>query len=169
MNNPVYILEKKLLASDRDRFFNCVIDFVFILFLIFIVSLLIGIIGMIFQWDIFRMWEETIIDLGGVVTYFSFSMLYYLVFEVFFGRTIGKFITGSIVVNENGLKPGFGIICLRTLYRLIPFDPLSFLTMSGRIWHDSFSKTYVVEKKDLKNDMELFYELNLIGKKEVNE
>lgn len=163
MNNTNYIIEKKLLTSDRDRFFNCVIDFVFIFILIFVVSILIGIIGIIFQWDVYRIWEETIIDLGGVVIYFSFAMLYYLIFEVFFGRTIGKFITGSIVVNENGLKPGFGIICLRTLYRLIPFDPLSFLTMSGRIWHDSLSKTYVVEKKDLEKDMEIFNAINLIG------
>jgi len=36
----IYILEKKLLTSDRDRFFNCIIDFVFILVTIFVVHLL---------------------------------------------------------------------------------------------------------------------------------
>jgi uncharacterized RDD family membrane protein YckC len=113
-------------------------------------------------------WMQIMINLGFLGTYFSFSIFYYLVFEFFFGRTIGKFITGSVVVNENGLKPNFRIVCVRTLSRFIPFDALSFLTKSGRIWHDSISKTYVVEKKDLERDMEIFYSLNFIGAKEIN-
>lgn len=52
----IYILEKKLLTSDRDRFFNCIIDFVFILVTIFVVTFVIVIIGNILQWDIYRMW-----------------------------------------------------------------------------------------------------------------
>lgn len=163
MNNTNYIIEKKLLTSDRDRFFNCVIDFVFILILIFVVSFLIVITGNIFQINIYNIWADILVGLGIWGTYFSFAVFYYLFFESVFSRTIGKFITGSIVVNENGLKPSFGIICIRTLCRLIPFDALSFLGKSERIWHDSLSKTYVVEKKDLEKDMEIFNAINLIG------
>lgn len=114
------------------------------------------------------MWVEILIFLGMTGTYLSFAIFYYLVFESLFGRTMGKIITGSIVVDENGLKPSFGVVCTRTLCRLIPFDALSFLSKSGRIWHDSFSKTYVVEKKDLQKDMEFFYSLELIGSKETD-
>lgn len=169
MSNSIYLLEKKLLSSDRDRFFNCIIDSFFILVTIFLFTLIIVIAGNVFQFDMYRMWwMQIMINLGVFGTYFSFSIFYYLVFEFFFGRTIGKFITGSVVVNENGLKPNFRIVCVRTLSRFIPFDALSFLIKSGRIWHDSISKTYVVEKKDLERDMEIFYSLSLIGATETN-
>lgn len=161
-------MEKKVLTSDRDRFFNCLIDFVFILVTIFIFTLLVVITGNIFQWDIYSILVETMIKLGMLGTYLFFAMFYYLAFEGIFGRTVGKIITGSIVVNENGLKPNFKVICIRTLCRLIPFDALSFLGKSERIWHDSISKTFVVEKKDLKIAMEIFYSLNLIGVNDEN-
>lgn len=167
MNSSNYVLNQKLRTSDRDRFFNGIIDFVFISITIFLFTLLIVITGSIFQWGIYSVWVEIIISLGAVGTYLSFAMIYYLFFESLFGRTIGKMITGSIVVDENGKKPGFKIICLRTLCRLIPFEAFSFLSKSARFWHDSFSKTYVVEKKDLERDMEIFYSLDLIGVKEV--
>jgi uncharacterized RDD family membrane protein YckC len=167
MATSAYVLEKKLLTSDRDRFFNGVIDFVFISVFIFVFSFFIVIIGNVFQWDIYSAWVEIMISLGVVGTYVSFAMIYYMFLEGLFGRTIGKIVTGSVVVDENGLKPGFKIIFVRTLYRLIPFEALSFLSKSTRFWHDSFSKTYVVEKKDLEQDMENFYSLELIGKKEV--
>ncbi|MET3027232.1 RDD family protein [Flavobacterium sp. UW10123] len=167
MANSTYLLEKKLLTSDRDRFFNGIIDFVFISVFIFVFSFFVVIIGNVFQWNTYGAWVEIMISLGVVGTYLSFAIIYYLFFEGLFGRTIGKIVTGSVVVDENGLKPSFKIIFIRNLCRLIPFEALSFLSKSARFWHDSFSKTYVVEKKDLEQDMENFYSLDLIGKKEV--
>ncbi|OXG09556.1 RDD family protein [Flavobacterium araucananum] len=96
-------------------------------------------------------------------------MLNYLVMEWFFGRSFGKLMTGTIVVDKNGIKPGFDVIFIRTLCRLIPFDPLSFLGKSGRLWHDSLSNTYVVNKKVLDENVKMFHEFNLIGiKEEIN-
>jgi uncharacterized RDD family membrane protein YckC len=163
MSNSTYILERKLLTSNGDRFINCILDFIFILAAIFVFTLLIIIIGNIFHWDMYRIWKEIASHIGIPGVYFCFAMFYYLLFEGLFGRSIAKFITGSIVVNENGKKPSFGFICIRTLCRLIPFDALSFLSKSGDIWHDSLSKTYVVEKKALEKDMEFFRSINLIG------
>ncbi|MBF4514854.1 RDD family protein [Flavobacterium sp. ANB] len=168
MNNSIYVIEKKLLTSDRDRFVNCILDFIFIVVAMFVFTLLIIIIGNILQFSIYRIWTEIAISLGIPGFYLSFSMFYYLVLEWLLGRSIGKFITGSTVVNKNGLKPGFGEICIRTLCRLIPFDALSFLGKSGRIWHDSLSNTYVVEKKALEEDIKMFYEFNLIGVQETD-
>ncbi|WP_163397974.1 RDD family protein [Flavobacterium fluviatile] len=79
------------------------------------------------------------------------------------GRTAGKFVTGTIVVNQNGKKPNLIAIIIRTLSRLIPFDAFSFLGKSGKIWHDSISKNYVVDKQNLIKDMEIFYSPELIG------
>ncbi|MRX37799.1 RDD family protein [Flavobacterium sp. LC2016-23] len=160
------IPEKKLLTSDRDRFFNCIIDFVFILITIFIITLFVIITGNIFRWDIYRRWEETLAHLGFVGTYLSFAIIYYFIFESLSGRTLGKIMTGSIIINEFGVKPGVAVIFKRTLCRFIPFEALSFLGESGRMWHDSLSNTYVVEKNVLEDEMKL-QELNLIGSEEV--
>ncbi len=162
MSNSVFAIKKKLLTSDRDRFFNCIIDFVFILVIIFFFTLFVVITGNILQWDIYRMWEEILIKLGLFGTYFSFATVYYFTFESLFGRTLGKMMTGSIVITEYGLKPDFMVIFKRTLCRFIPFDALSFLGESGRMWHDSLSRTYVVEKNVLEEEIKL-QELNLIG------
>jgi uncharacterized RDD family membrane protein YckC len=167
MNNSAYVLEKKLLASDGDRFINCILDFLFVFVTIFIFSFFVVIVGNIFNWDVFSIWEKIIIN-DMYLVLFSFLMLNYLVLETLSGRSFGKLFTGTIIVNENGLKPGFKSILIRTLCRLIPFDALSFLGKSGKIWHDSLSKTYVVNRKELKEEIKLFSDLNLIGNNELN-
>lgn len=70
---------------------------------------------------------------------------YYVLFEGVWGRTPGKLIFGTVVVNASGGKPWFGRILVRTLCRFIPFEPFSFLGKRG--WHDSIPNTYVVLKR----------------------
>ena len=74
-----------------------------------------------------------------------FILLYYIPQEVIFGRTIGKLIMGTRVVNENGLKASFGQIVGRSFCRIIPFEAFSFLGETGRGWHDTIPKTFVVK------------------------
>jgi uncharacterized RDD family membrane protein YckC len=54
------------------------------------------------------------------------------------------------VVTENGDKPSFGIVLLRTLIRFVPFEPFSILSASTKMWHDTWTKTTVVKNKSLK-------------------
>ena len=82
---------------------------------------------------------------------FWFTVLLYFIycvnFEAFWGgRTVGKLITGTKVVNKNGTKITFWKAIARSLCRLIPFDPISFLTWDGKLdgWHDKFTRTTVV-------------------------
>ncbi len=84
-------------------------------------------------------------------------LLYYVVLETFFGRTIGKFVTQTIVVDENGNLPKHDVILIRTLSRLIPFYEFSFIVNPTRGWHDMLSKTYVVNKKLLEEKKQQFY------------
>lgn len=67
---------------------------------------------------------------------------YYIFFEGIWGRTPGKFLLGTVVVNEAGGKPSLKQVIGRTLCRFIPFEAFSFLGERG--WHDSIPKTYVV-------------------------
>ena len=70
--------------------------------------------------------------------------VYYIPLEAMSGRTIGKLITGTKVVSENGHRPSFSEVIKRTLSRFIPFEAFSFLGKDSRGWHDTLSKTYVV-------------------------
>lgn len=82
-----------------------------------------------------------------IITY-STTLLYYNLTEIFSGRTLGKLITQTIVVDEHGDQPHYERIMLRSISRLIPFYQISVLIL-GRGCHDIFSKTYVVKKWEL--------------------
>jgi uncharacterized RDD family membrane protein YckC len=72
---------------------------------------------------------------------------FYILFEATTSRSPAKFLTGTIVVNENGGKPTFGQIVGRSFARIIPFEIFSFLGKSARGWHDTLSHTYVVKAR----------------------
>lgn len=164
MSNATYILDDTLLASKGGRFLNYFLDVVFSLFLIFLIGVVVAFLATLFGWSevLYRMSNMT--DLEGQIVFVVIRLFYYVLTEGFLGRSFAKFITGTVVVDENGRKPSFGIIFKRSFCRIIPFDGLSFLGDRG--WHDSISDTYVVNKKDLEVDMKTFHELQLIGVQE---
>ena len=69
---------------------------------------------------------------------------YYTLMEGLCGKTIGKFATRTIVKREDGAPIVWKDAILRSLCRLIPFNGLSGL--SGHPWHDSITKTVVVQQ-----------------------
>lgn len=71
---------------------------------------------------------------------------YYLVCEWLFGFTVGKLITRTRVVNEDGGKPRFMQILGRSLARFVPLEPVSCFGNPPRGWHDKWSGTRVVLK-----------------------
>jgi uncharacterized RDD family membrane protein YckC len=77
------------------------------------------------------------------IYYFILYFGYHFLFEYFFGRTPGKFITNTKVTDFNGQKPTTKELLKRNVCRLIPFDNLSFL-FGATGWHDSISETQVV-------------------------
>ena len=103
----------------------------------------------------------------GVIGQFLFgvflTLIYYGTMELTSQRTIGKLITGAIVVMEDGSKPPANVILLRTLCRAIPFEQFSFLGDSGRGWHDTITETYVVDAKRLKALKHLKSSIDEIG------
>ncbi|NCI48205.1 RDD family protein [Sediminibacterium soli] len=76
--------------------------------------------------------------------FFGILFVYYTVFEGIFGRTPGKWLTYSRVVDARGRKPLFVAILLRSLVRITIVD-LFFIPFLGRPLHDYLSKTWVVE------------------------
>jgi uncharacterized RDD family membrane protein YckC len=72
---------------------------------------------------------------------------YYFLFEALFGRTPGKFLTGTKVVNVNGARLTLSQLVVRSLSRLIPFEGFSFLGAEPEGWHDTLSRSFVVKAR----------------------
>jgi len=79
--------------------------------------------------------------------YIPSMLVIYIIFEAVTGKTLGKHITGTKVVNEYGDRPSFGQVLGRSFARLIPLEALSFFGTPTRGWHDSLTGTYVVKEK----------------------
>jgi uncharacterized RDD family membrane protein YckC len=92
----------------------------------------------------------------------AFSILYifyYTIFEYFFQKTPGKFITKTIIINELAEKPSLDQILLRTILRFIPLEP--YTCINGRGFHDSWADTFVVPDSELKELKKLISEPNV--------
>ncbi len=125
-------------ASRWLRFANFIIDYFSFLGLVFITGFVITII----------MGEQALDPLNDIpdqLIGFVLMSIYYISFEHFTGRSIGKLITGTKVVSETGNNLTFWQTTGRTLSRFIPFEPFSFFAGSGRGWHDRISRTYVIK------------------------
>lgn len=131
-------LPERILASKRARFFNFVIDWVMQMILVVLFSVAISLMG-----------SERVIGhferLPGFVLGFLAMCCYYIPMESIFGRTVGKFITGTKVVNEVGAPPSFAQVVGRTLSRVLPLEALTFLRAETRGLHDSLPETYVTK------------------------
>jgi len=72
-------------------------------------------------------------------------LVYYLFFEGLWGRTPGKLLLGTIVVDMKGQPPTFGSVVKRSLARFVPFEAFTFFGERG--FHDKVSGTRVVRTR----------------------
>jgi uncharacterized RDD family membrane protein YckC len=63
------------------------------------------------------------------------------------GKTIGKYITRTRAVTEEGVPIGATKALLRFLVRLVPFEAFSGLGTPCYPWHDRWTKTVVIDEK----------------------
>lgn len=126
------------LASQGKRFGNHIIDIIGYYLTVLIIGFMLGLIApeLVTGQDE----DSPFFTILALVVLF----LYYFIFEGILGKTPGKFITKTKVVTIDGRKPDFQETFIRTICRLIPFDAFSFLGGNGYGWHDSLSKTRVV-------------------------
>ena len=70
---------------------------------------------------------------------------YFFVMELAWGRTLGKLISGTKVVSEDGSPASETLILTRSLARLIPLEFLTFIGQADRRGlHDTMSQTMVI-------------------------
>ena len=146
----------ELLATHNQRFLNWFADVVVQVIFLFIILVFISAIALSNGNKEFMV-SFVKNDIAQYTVATCISLLYYNIFEIFSARTVGKFITQTIVVDEYGEKPNHETILIRSLCRLIPFEMLSFITMPARGWHDTLSKTFVVDKRMLDEKKQQFY------------
>jgi uncharacterized RDD family membrane protein YckC len=137
-------------AGGGKRFLNYLIDQAGQLGCIFVVSVGLIILEEFGLFSGISVWIENMSDLQSYGVAYVGSLVYFTLFEYLFGRTPAKWITGTKVVTHTGGKPDFMKVILRTLYRIVPFEPFSFLGGNTSGWHDRWSGTLVV---DLRNPM----------------
>jgi len=120
------------LASKVTRFINYVID----------LSIIYGI-------------TKYCINLGhdlNIRYVFIFIFLsYYILFEWFTnGKTIGKYLTKTRAIKDNGSSIEFKESFMRSLIRIAPFEPIICLfTDYGYGWHDRWTNTIVVPDSEI--------------------
>lgn len=127
------ILQKDL-AGMGKRFANYIIDLAIVFLLVFILSILL------------YMGSLASIVKAGKGFPFSLGIMaaYFILLEASTGKTIGKYVTGTRVTDENGNRAGTVKILLRTVIRFIPFEQFSYFGEPCVGWHDKLSKTRVV-------------------------
>lgn len=155
-------IDDSMLVSWNWRLLNLIIDLVVVIFIFFFI----GIIGFIFSMfgnDAMLDWMANMDGLTDRV-FTTFVMVVYLfVMEFYTQRTVGKFVTGTMVVMEDGTRPEARAIMVRALCRIIGFEAFSFLRSKPRGWHDSAANTYVVDAKKYKQALELNQSFKQIG------
>ncbi len=107
----------------------------------FVFGMVLGLMGLN---QIFSLYDN---KFGGILLF----LIYYINLEAFWGgRTIGKLITGTKVVNINGNKINFFQAVGRSIIRLIPIDPISYLHWNGKLngMHDRLTRTVVISMRN---------------------
>lgn len=91
-------------------------------------------------------WMESLNTWENLGLGYVYSLFYYVLMEGTARTTLGKLITGTRVVNEDGGAASFAQILGRTFARFIPFEQFSFLgSRNDRGWHDTLSRTRVID------------------------
>ncbi len=125
------------IASRGQRFLNSLIDQIGVTLMGLPVGVVSGLVAPGFI-------EEVNEFVLGLLLMFG----YYVPCEAFFGRTLGKLITGTRAIANDGSVPTTKQILGRTLSRLVPFEAFSFLGPEPCIgWHDRWSGTVVIRTR----------------------
>jgi uncharacterized RDD family membrane protein YckC len=80
-----------------------------------------------------------------ILVLYGFFM--FLIEAIFKGKSLGKLITGTRAVKEDGTLLTTKDALLRGLSRMVPFEAFSALGSPSYPWHDKWSKTFVIDEK----------------------
>lgn len=167
LNYKEFKVTDEMLASTGSRILNNIIDtivfYLIFIFLFFIIGLIVEIIANDQANEFVNKLVENSMFIPIFILFFYFSVMEFLT-----GKSVGKAITRTTVVLENGEKPNYKTIAIRTVSRFVPFEWISFLGTPSRGWHDSWSNTYVVRDTVLKEHKRLHQQFLELGESNDN-
>jgi len=83
--------------------------------------------------------------LSFMISYLNYIVYYTICEKLFKGYTLGKLITGTRAIRQDGKELTFKNALLRSLSRCVPFEVFSgFNTLT---WHDSWTDTMVIKAR----------------------
>lgn len=132
-------------ASRGKRFANYLIDlivFYIIAVLIFAGLAAAGVLG-----DLFVNESSGVNLLDRIMTMIILGLLWGATEAIFKGKTLGKVITGTRAVNEDGSQISARTAFLRGFSRIVPFEPFSAFGDPSYPLHDKWTHTYVIDEK----------------------
>jgi uncharacterized RDD family membrane protein YckC len=156
MENKKFTITDDLLASKGERFLNFIIDLLIIYIIAVCIVATINIIGDVTDSYGVSNWVKSLSLIENLFFGLIILFFYYAFTEMYFSRTFAKYFTKTIVVRVDGSKPNTKNFMIRTVSRLNPIDPFSFLGKTERGLHDTLSATYVVKKHEFVEKKKLF-------------
>lgn len=166
MKQTFYVTDD-LCAGHGLRIANYLIDVVVLYALTFVVALIVALIARFLDSPNTLLWMAGMNRIEQYLVGLFIMLVYYNAMEIPLSRTVGKFITGTVVVDMYGEKPTTNDILKRTFCRLIPFESFSYLGTPSRGWHDTMPDLYVVSKKQLEEALQQFRDFNEFGNTEA--
>lgn len=140
------------LIGFSRRTIAALIDFLFITFIGFLITFLLGFLGLFIE--MFRPEQPEYLQGIIVIAFLLVSVLYYLLSWTRSGSTMGQMVVGARVVGTDGAKLSMGKAILRYLGYLVSAAvfALGFVWVifdqKRQGWHDKIAKTMVIMADD---------------------
>ena len=138
---PIYIR-----AETGQRVANYVIDVILFYVLVTLLSLFINYLFPNAYDDASRTYTGI-----GILDTLLWTLVYVcymaLVEGLFYGKSLGKLITGTRAVNRDGSRISAGTALTRSCWRAIPFSIFSAFGTPCNPWHDDWTNTMVIDEK----------------------
>jgi uncharacterized RDD family membrane protein YckC len=90
-------------------------------------------------------------------------LIYFPLCETLWGRSLGKLVTGMIVVDRDGRRPRLGAVLVRTVLRFVEVNPVAaggipagicvLCTKANQRIGDLLADTYVIPLKELQRQV----------------
>jgi uncharacterized RDD family membrane protein YckC len=135
-------------ASTGQRFVNYIIDYLFMAFAVSFATtyLLVQFLMATSPEIAYDLFAETNVLATYLIAIINHLLYFTFCEKVFRGHTLGKLVSGTRVIREDGEELRFKDAFLRSLSRLVPFEAFSIWFGEG-MWHDRWTKTKVIKTR----------------------
>lgn len=131
-------------APQGKRFVNFLVDLIGFYAFIFALAIALGVVSPGTLQALFG--EDNNLLFQYLVSYLFYLVYYTIVEGATKGRSLGKIVSGTIAVREDGATLTWKDALLRSLYRVVPFEVFS--AFGYLPWHDKWTHTMVIRKSE---------------------